>query len=183
MNKFIDIISKNLKQKSDNLEKTLLGFINSKDSNTINKLTSKKTFQKVECYNINENKKPESNLGTGINYKININMDFKIISDEDINRKIRLNKIQMSILHNYITVTMKEYHKGHIYIPKEDMKKYDDIFEFLLLQIHKDKSDFIRKDIIDFIVKDMSRSYSKNGYIDPDIKKRFVFVDEDDLFD
>lgn len=169
MNRIISSISKKIKQTHERFEKGLSTmFKNESNDNDLNHIKPQK-FQKVECYNIHESVNTQ------------VHKEFKYMKDNEINQLISLNPNQMAQIMVYITGCFQEFKRGEIYISNEDLIKYQIIYDFIANQQMKDSnSDFIRKDLIDFIVLDMKKSHTRKGFKGCNYaKKEFKFYDED----
>ncbi len=170
MNRILSSISKKIKTTSETIEKGVFTMFKNQqsDQKEIEYLKPQK-FQKVECYSIHD----ASNK--------TINKDYKILKDEEFNKLINLNSIQMTKISMYLTESFQEYKRREIYISNEDLIKYHTIYEFVSNELkNKEISDPIRKDLVDFIVRDMQKSYLRKGFKGKDFaKKEFKFYDED----
>lgn len=169
MNRILSSISKTIKQTGESFEKGIFAmFKNQPNEHEINHIKPQK-FQKVDCYNIHDTANTK------------VNKEFKILKDNEINQLISLNIMQMARIMIYITESLEELKRGEIYISNEDLIKYQIIQDFLASQQkNSSKSDHIRKDLVDFIVRDMQKSHYRKGFKGSNFaKKEFKFYDED----
>ena len=169
MNRILNSISKTIKQTGERFEKGVLTmFKNQSNEHEINHIMPLK-FQKVECHNIHDTTNTQ------------VHKEFKILKENEINQLISLNTMQMARIMIYLTESLEEFKRGEIYISNEDLIKYQTIYEFIATQqLKKSKSDYMRKDIIDFIVRDMKKSHYRKGFKGANFgKKEFKFYDED----
>lgn len=179
MNRLINKLTKKFKQTSEHFEKNISNFFNknkdifsiSNSNSNSNSHFAAKSFQKVECYSIHDTS------------KVQVNKNYDVLTDKDINKQIRLNKMQMDQLRVYIGQTLTEFSKGDIYISKEDLKKYEQVSEFLYSQnTSKPQSELINKELVDFILKDLIHSYQKQGFKGDIFRNSQVrFYDDDNI--
>lgn len=130
-----------------------------------NKYTKEPVFQKVKCYDVKSSKE-SSHTDSNDNSSASV----KIVLENENPQMIQLSTDQKVILENYIKRTLYDYRKGTIHLDKEVIDKFNNV----QFAINRDCK--ISKYCVDFVMADLSKSYTRIGYVDPNLS-----VDTEDI--
>jgi len=169
MSRIFNSLSNKIKSIGEKLEKGILLIFRDQTKEQHKNFINSINFKKVNCYDIPDKTKKF------------IHKEYKILEENEINKLISLNTLQMKKIAIHISESLDEYKRGEIFISNEDLIKYQTLYDFLLIQKKNIiKSDLIRKDLIDFIVRDMQKcQIYKRIRVSNNKNKEFKFYDED----
>ena len=101
-------------------------------------------FQKVKCYTVPEDQ---------IKYK-----KLNIVKIDDNQVKVNISEQQKFKIINFVNDSVSSYHNREIYLSELDLKNYEKVYNQLAIENKVDK------DLLDYIVNDMLRSYNHKGH-------------------
>ncbi len=113
-------------------------------------------FKKVECYDLKKNSGDSSNNQKRSSSNISSYQFIKLEKEDPA--LIPLSEKQKDVLGNYINKSLHDYHRGIIFIDDHSLKNYKNI------QYAIENNTTINKGCVDFVLKDMYKSYTKQGH-------------------
>lgn len=130
-------------------------FTQENDKNSL-KYTKQPEFKKVECYDLKKNSSDSSNNQNRSSNNFSTYQFVKLEKEDPV--LITLSEKQKYVLQNYINKSLYDYHRGIIFIDDHSLKIYKNI------QYAIENNTTINKVCVDFVVKDMYKSYTKEGH-------------------